>query len=476
MSRSAIAHSMMRQLAQSGGAPVSADPLALVDKLISSASSRHALAFYGNSRTLNIEALLAQHIAASAYFRDVCAPLASVEALCEHVAGGAVRHFDPYEPRGSPRPPSPAFCLLLRLGTLQPTETQVERMLLWPLGVRGGCGAYVRALAVLLLRYVSAPAELWSWLAAPAEDDSRLAVSAGAGGGGAAGSATTVGGWVRVLLENERHEGTLLPRIPAGVARDIGVALANMELDNMRAAANETQLHRILPGLALRARYSEDGEWYDAVVQRVDGRRVVVVYPDFPGSKGESRGLGQVELRMDPRLAPQPSGGSGGGEWIGRAGSREQREWEGRAGSGGEGEWGGRAGSREVGRDAGGGYDRYRRAGSGGSINHERERERRRSRSRSRERHSRSRSRDRLRRLGGAAMHPYAPPPPPLPPRPDPVSNNPAGQHREMTVLLARYSDSGAVASGGAPSIPRGDEHRHHADVDGEEVLHLGGR
>jgi len=515
MSRSALAHSMRKHMAAAGGGPVNSDPLHLVDRLLESAPApRDALALHGNARTLNIDGILVQHIAGSAYFRDVCVPLETVEALCEHVGGGAVRHLEPYQPGAAPRAPSPAFCALLRLGTLRPTARQVERMLSWPAGAHGGCGAFVRAVAALLLRYAAPPGELWAWLAAPAEDEARLVVAAGAGGGGAAGSATTVGAWVRGLLEAERHEGTLLPRVPAAAARDISAAVALLDKDKARAAANAAAAHRLVPGLALRARYSGDGEWYAAVVQRVEpSGRVVVAYPDFPGDAGEARGLGQLELPPDPRVLA--AGGGGGpygpapprGEWEGgaaRGGERGDhrggerggrgREDGGGGGGGGGGRWGGRdagrggdwdrgGGSREERR--GGGWDRGGSRGGGGGGWGDRDFDRGRGdrdggggggdyhRRRSR---SRSRDRDFDRGRGGGSGGVGAPAlpaaPPPLPPAPPSLE-----EQQRINSLLSRYTGGGDAGAGGAaPRMPRGDEHRHAADVDGEEVLRLGGR
>lgn len=178
MSRSAIQHKLARQYRE-GVLPTS-DPLQILDDLRVEPPPRGALELYGSARTLNLEPALLSSIASCPYFRDTLSTFESVEELMEHMGGGGLKHLEPWE-LTSPRRPSPAFCALVRLGTLRPTTRQVERCLEWG---GGGAGVYVRCVAILLLRYAAPPEELWGWVEGSVVDETPVMAAAGPGGGG----------------------------------------------------------------------------------------------------------------------------------------------------------------------------------------------------------------------------------------------------------------------------------------------------
>jgi pre-mRNA-splicing factor 38B len=105
---------------------------------------------------------------------------------------------------------STAFCLLYKLFTLRLTIKQVEGL------IDNKASPYIRAIGFLYLRYVCEPSELWDWLGYYIDDDQELQVEAGV-----KPSKMTIGRMCRVLLEEQKWLGTILPRIPVPIARDL---------------------------------------------------------------------------------------------------------------------------------------------------------------------------------------------------------------------------------------------------------------
>jgi pre-mRNA-splicing factor 38B len=63
---------------------------------------------------------------------------------------------------------------------------------------------------------VCAPAQLWDWFQYYLEDDEEIAVS-----GGVKPKKITIGKLCRTLITEQKFEGTILPRIPVPIARDL---------------------------------------------------------------------------------------------------------------------------------------------------------------------------------------------------------------------------------------------------------------
>jgi pre-mRNA-splicing factor 38B len=106
--------------------------------------------------------------------------------------------------------PSTAFCLLFKLWTLKLTIRQLENL------VEHSDSPYIRAIGFLYLRYVCAPAQLWDWYQYYLEDDEEVAISSGLHP-----TKVTVGQLIRMLIIEPKFQGTMLPRIPIPIARDL---------------------------------------------------------------------------------------------------------------------------------------------------------------------------------------------------------------------------------------------------------------
>ena len=105
--------------------------------------------------------------------------------------------------------PSTGYMLLFKLYTLQITTHQIRRML------NHTDSPYIRALGFLYLRHACDPKELWTWCKPFVADPEELYVE------GADGPISTIGRWLRGLLTEQEYHGTMLPRLPVPVARDV---------------------------------------------------------------------------------------------------------------------------------------------------------------------------------------------------------------------------------------------------------------
>lgn len=125
--------------------------------------------------------------------------------------------------------PSTAFCLLFKLWTLKLTIRQLENLVehgdsplvkkksVLQLASKLTCSvSYIRAIGFLYLRYVCAPAQLWDWYQYYLEDDEEVAISSGLHP-----TKVTVGQLIRMLIIEPKFQGTMLPRIPIPIARDL---------------------------------------------------------------------------------------------------------------------------------------------------------------------------------------------------------------------------------------------------------------
>ncbi|XP_064395785.1 pre-mRNA-splicing factor 38B-like isoform X2 [Halichondria panicea] len=104
---------------------------------------------------------------------------------------------------------STAFCLLFKLFTLKLTRKQVNVMLNHP------DSPYIRAIGFLYVRYCQPPADFWSWFYPFLEDEEEINLKAGGGYN------VTIGEMCRLILTSLDWFGTLFPRMPVHVQKDL---------------------------------------------------------------------------------------------------------------------------------------------------------------------------------------------------------------------------------------------------------------
>ena len=249
--------------------------------------------------------------------------------------------------------PSTGYMLLFKLYTLQITTHQIRRML------NHTDSPYIRALGFLYLRHACDPKELWTWCKPFVADPEELYVE------GADGPVSTIGRWLRGLLTEQEYHGTMLPRLPVPVARDV---LAKLHESDEGSAAHRTVETSRVPGLPAGEGGRREGPLDRGVHGAVSG-----VYgaererePERVWGKDDADlwrppvpyGDRDPDARSYADLDAAPVGG-GGGQW--------ERDRGGAGGAGGAGGEGGAWGDR---------YCEERRDERYHERDHERDRER----------------------------------------------------------------------------------------------------
>lgn len=176
---------------------------------------------------------------------------------------------------------------------------------------------YIRCIGFLYLRYAVEPSLIFSYMEPYLYDDEPVQICANPARPGG-----TVGEFVRQLLKSMDYYGTLLPRLPVQIERDIKAKLVETEGIERRAKANLSDRakmeHFRRVGSAVRALYGDEENpvtWYEAVVDRVlthddvTGEplarpKFIVTFPEYGNT--ETVRIGEIDLR-------QGSGGGGSG-------------------------------------------------------------------------------------------------------------------------------------------------------------------
>ena len=196
---------------------------------------------------------------------------------------------------------------------------------------------YRRCIGFLYLRYAVEPSIIFSYMEPYLYDEEPVQIC-----GNPARPEGTVGEFVRQLLKSMDYYGTLLPRLPVQIERDVKAKLVEGEEIERRAKANlsdpSKMQHFRRVGSAVRALYGDEENpvtWYDAVVDRVlthddaTGEllarpKFIVTFPEYGNT--ETVRIGEIDL-------PQ---GSGGGS---SSGSRHQGGDYGNDYGRGRGDW-----------------------------------------------------------------------------------------------------------------------------------------
>jgi pre-mRNA-splicing factor 38B len=208
--------------------------------------------------------------------------------------------------------PSNAFCLLLRLLTLRCSEKQMKLLL------DHVDSPYIRGIGFLYLRFAGEPTAIWGWIESHLYDDEPITVAATssknkARQGQRPKKKETIGDFVRRLFSSERDfYGTMLPRLPIQVERDLQVKLLFAEKIQERAGKHlsnrKTMDYFKTLGSRVMALYGDDDNpvtWYEGVVDRVVLRdegssgqlavpKFVVTFPEYGNT--ETVALGEMEM------------------------------------------------------------------------------------------------------------------------------------------------------------------------------------
>jgi len=204
----------------------------------------NSLPLWGNTQTMNLNNLVVTNILSSPYFKNDLIKLKTFHEVVDEIYY-KVEHLEPWE-RGSRKThgqvgmcggvrgvgaggiASTSFCLLFKLFTLKLTEKQVFALINHP------DSPYIRALGFMFVRYCQDPKKFWYWFEQYLEDEEEVDPKAGGG------SMMTIGQMVRSFILKLDWYGTLFPRIPVPVHKDLEKKLKDRNLcDDRKRKANE---------------------------------------------------------------------------------------------------------------------------------------------------------------------------------------------------------------------------------------------
>ena len=268
--------------------------------------AKNVLPLWGPDDSFHINSMLLNNIIKSSYFQKCCRDITDWSALVDEIYY-QVKHLEPWAIGGN-REPSAAFCLLLRLLTLRCTSNQMELLLNHP------DSPYIRGIGFLYLRYAGDPGTVFRFIEPYLYDDEPIDVGANASKKNHRGrrEPDTIGDFVRKIFSQRDYYGTMLPRLPIQIERDIQVNLLLAEKIQDRAKKHlenrDTMNHFKKIGSKVMALYGDEDNpttWYEAVVDRVLTRneetaqnykipRFIVTFTEYGNT--EKVTLGEMEM------------------------------------------------------------------------------------------------------------------------------------------------------------------------------------
>ncbi|XP_020604033.1 pre-mRNA-splicing factor 38B-like [Orbicella faveolata] len=204
----------------------------------------NVLPLWGNEKTMNLNSMILTNVLSSPYFKNELFQLKTYHEVVDEIYY-KVDHLEPWE-KGSRKTAgqvgmcggvrgvgaggivSTAFCLLYKLFTLKLTRKQLNGL------ITHVDSPYIRALGFMFIRYCQPPNKLWEWMEPYLEDEEEVDPKAGGG------CTMTIGQMVRSFLLKLEWYGTLFPRIPVPVQKDLETKLRSKGLcDDHKRTAQE---------------------------------------------------------------------------------------------------------------------------------------------------------------------------------------------------------------------------------------------
>ncbi|ETV81479.1 hypothetical protein, variant [Aphanomyces astaci] len=250
------------------------------------------LPIHGNQTTYNFNTLLYDNVMNSDYFRKLY-ELATYHEVVDEIYY-RVDHAEPWA-AGTSRIPSTCFCLLMKFCTMRLTVNQMQGLL------KHVDSPFIRCVGFLYLRYTCDPELLWEWYEPFLDDEEEFNASSNDA------ILTTMGAWIRSLLEDLNYFNTILPRIPKKIQDGIKVKLLLHGQKKQRQAANLAIVEYLVKGTKVKAMYTDEDHppaMYDAVIDEVDDvtHEYWVTFPEYGNTEKVS--LGDIAFE---KPAPPPS-------------------------------------------------------------------------------------------------------------------------------------------------------------------------
>ena len=244
---------------------------------------------------------------------------------------------------------------------------------------------YIRAIGFLFLRYAGDPKVVWQWIEPYLYDEEPTSVEASASKQQSDAENNTVGDFVRRLFKERNYYGTVLPRLPIQIERDIQVKLLQAEKIEERAKKHTLNSQNMdyfkKLGNKILALYGDEEnpiQWYEAVVDRVISTnedtaqplrnpKFVVTFPEYGNT--ETVTLGEMEMpgsHIDAPLTNEPCRGGFSSDRAGGYDRGSGDNWRG----GDRGSGSRRYDDRGHGRNDGNGNRGYNRSNDRGYNDH----------------------------------------------------------------------------------------------------------
>lgn len=259
----------------------------------------------------NLNTVLRANILSSNYFKALYDYKSYHEVM--HEIEREVTHVAPFS-AGKQRLPSTAFCLLYKFFTMGLTEKQLKGLL------EHKESAYVKAVAVLYVRFMLSATDMWTWLSPLLEDNQKFKP-----GSAVDDPEMTIAEFVEMVLSGNNLYGTVMPRIPALAARNIKNKLLVRKVGEELTSSNEKYLSELKPGMECEALYREDGKYYKATIDEVrDEGRLLITFTEYGNQEEVSVGEIKVpdSLRSSSRSGDGTSAAGGSGSDV-RASKRK---------------------------------------------------------------------------------------------------------------------------------------------------------
>uniref|UniRef100_A0AC34QUJ7 Pre-mRNA-splicing factor 38 n=1 Tax=Panagrolaimus sp. JU765 TaxID=591449 RepID=A0AC34QUJ7_9BILA len=192
----------------------------------------NALPIHGSDTTMNLNHLVLENIIQSTYYKNFLCDITTFQQIIDEVHYN-VSHLEPWE-RGTRKVHgtgmcggvrgvgaggviSTAFCLLYKMFTLRLTRKQLVSM------INSTHSVYLRGIGFIYIRFCQPPADLWAWLSPYLDDEEEIDPKSGGG------DLMKIGEMLRMMLTKLDWYGTLFPRIPIPIQKDIDQKLNDLK-------------------------------------------------------------------------------------------------------------------------------------------------------------------------------------------------------------------------------------------------------
>ncbi|KHN80035.1 putative ubiquitin carboxyl-terminal hydrolase ubh-4 [Toxocara canis] len=183
------------------------------------------LPLWGNTQSMNLNALVLENIIQCTYYKNYLSDTTGFQQLTEEIYYN-VKHLEPWE-RGTRKTQgmtgmcggvrgvgaggvvSTAFCLLYKLFTIRLTRKQLVSM------INNRDSPYIRGIGFMYIRFCQPPTDLWAWMEPYLEDEEQIDPRSGGG------DLMTMAQVVKMMLTKLDWYGTLFPRIPVPIQKEI---------------------------------------------------------------------------------------------------------------------------------------------------------------------------------------------------------------------------------------------------------------